>query len=103
MEEPIKLNFGGALEQLKHGAKVERIGWNKHHQFLWLNKGSKAEPVNEGEIVEGIKFDGMFVQGDTGTVTRLPNINMHTAEGYTITGWVPSQVDMLAEDWVIVE
>ena len=33
----------------------------------------------------------------------LPSITMKTADNKCVVGWVPSQADMLAEDWKIVE
>lgn len=35
--------------------------------------------------------------------TFLPHIDMRTANGDVCVGWLASQTDMLAEDWVIVE
>jgi hypothetical protein len=68
--------------------------------WLWLNKGSY--PMGEPDGSEGISGQ-LFDRGDVGTVRRLPNINMRAATGSTVTGWLASQTDMLAEDWMIVE
>lgn len=35
--------------------------------------------------------------------TALPSITMKTATGEILVGWLASQTDMLADDWVIVE
>ena len=96
------LNFGEAIEALKQGKKAAREGWNGKGMFVFLNKGSKETPVNEGELVDGIKLD-LFTQGDVGTATRLPNINMMSASGSIVTGWLASQTDLLAEDWVVLD
>lgn len=96
------MNFGQAIEALKEGKKVAREGWNGKGMFIYLNFGSKEIPVNEGELVDGIKSD-LFVAGDKNTVTRLPNINMKSVSGSTVMGWLASQTDMLSEDWTIVE
>jgi hypothetical protein len=95
--------FGDVIAALKEGKRAAREGWNGKGMFIYLNKGSRAEPMNAGDLCEGIPFDGMFEQGDTGTVTRLPNINMRAATGSTVTGWLASQTDMLAEDWEILD
>lgn len=94
--------FGAAIEALKSGKSVSREGWNGKGMLIYLNKGSVdidtiAEP---GENIEAIRGD-LFVQGDTGTVTRLPNLNMRAASGSTVTGWLASQTDILSEDWCI--
>lgn len=96
------MNFGEAIEAAKSGKKVAREGWNGKGMFIYLNMGSKETPVNKGELVEGISL-ALFTQGNVGTVTRLPNLNMRAASGSTVTGWLASQTDILAEDWVIVE
>ena len=103
------LNFGQALEALKEGKAVARTGWNGKKMFLFLNKGSVAfdtdhgdDNLPKGKQTEGIKNE-LFNSGNVGTVTRLPNINMRAATGSTVTGWLASQTDLLAEDWEILE
>lgn len=99
-----ELTFGHAVDQLKKGATIARKGWNGKGMFLFLNTGShdaKPPAMERGELIDGIRPD-LFEKGDTGTVTRLPNINMRAASGATVTGWLASQTDILAEDWTIV-
>lgn len=107
------MNFGKALKALKKGKSVARSGWNGKGMYIYLNKGSfdgellgftPGEKVNSkhGSSIDGIKL-GLFENGAKETVTRLPNINMKSATGSTVTGWLASQTDLLAEDWEIVE
>lgn len=99
------LTFGHAIDQLKKGATIARTGWNGRDMFLYLNPGShdaKPPAMERGELIDGVHPD-LFEKGATGTVTRLPNINMRAASGATVTGWLASQTDILAEDWTIVE
>lgn len=94
------LTFGQALELLKQGKAVARSGWNGKNMLLYLNLGSNDNSQETpGELIEGIRAD-LFLSGAEGTVRRLPNINMKAASGSTVTGWLASQTDMLAEDWV---
>lgn len=97
--------FGEALRALKQGKRVARAGWNGKGMFIYLNKGSvdSSEPLlqDSAATVDGIRRT-LFENGDTGTVTRLPNINMRAASGATVTGWLASQTDMLAEDWEVL-
>lgn len=106
------LTFGAALEALKAGQSVARAGWNGKGMFIYLNKGSFDGPYlgfadgehpapAHGSTIDGVRL-GLFECGARGTVTRLPNINMRSAGGATVTGWLASQTDMLAEDWAIV-
>ena len=96
------LNFGEAIEALKGGKCVARQGWNGKDMFIYLNKGSLANDLLLVGDYEGID-KSLFEKGDNGTVARLPNINMKTASGSTLTGWLASQTDILATDWKILD
>ena len=97
------MNFGIALQALKQGKRISREGWNGKGMFIYLNKGSRdISKAQDGENVEGVSFE-LFELGDNDTVTRLPNINMKAASGITVTGWLASQTDLLAEDWCILD
>lgn len=97
-------DFGSAIVALKQGKSVARAGWNGKGMFLFLNRGSADFPADEQRVpnIDGVPSD-LFENGDTGTVTRLPNINMRSASGATVTGWLASQTDILAEDWIIID
>ena len=106
------LTFSTALALLKQGERIQRAGWNGKGMYLWLNKGSfdhellgfaRGDNPQAGHpsTMDGISL-GLFESGDVGTVTRLPNINMRAASGSTVTGWLASQTDMLADDWQVV-
>ena len=107
MENKTNLDFGKALEALKLGNCIARQGWNGKNMYLFLNIGSANKEIFKGDDpsnnhIEGIRRS-MFTQGDNNTTTRLPNINMRSATGSIVTGWLCSQTDMLAEDWCILE
>lgn len=97
------MNFGLALEALKDGKAIARAGWNGKGMFIYLNHGSHDFPAHQDRppVIGGVNHS-LFENGDTGTVTRMPNINMRAADGSTVTGWLASQTDMLADDWSIV-
>lgn len=107
------LTFGQAIEAVKRGRRAARSGWNGKGLFIYLNKGSVdgarlgyrpgEQPLPDHQsTLDGVRL-GLFETGDTGTLTRLPNINMHSATGSTVTGWLASQTDLLAEDWTILD
>lgn len=104
------MNFGDALEAVKTGKRAAREGWNGKGMFVFLNKGSVDPGGNipnlsvdiDKTLIQGID-SSMFENGATGTSTRMPNLNLNTVHGSTITGWAASQTDMLASDWYIVE
>lgn len=96
------MDFGAALSALKSGGKIARQGWNGKNMFIYLNKGSVDSSSNViAEFVEGCSVH-LFDNGDVGTITRMPNLNMKAASGSTITGWLASQTDILAEDWMVL-
>lgn len=85
------LNFGQALELLKQGKKVARAGWNGKGMYLvFVSGGSANHPMVEGGA----------------NVESLPSIGMWTVNAHGrwafLNGWLASQTDMLAEDWVEV-
>ena len=105
------MNFGQAIEAIKVGKAVRRFGWNGKGMSISLNRGSfdgnylgfKGMPhpsYPHNSTIEGVDM-GLFNLGDAGTTVRLPNINMLTATGSVVTGWLASQTDMLAEDWEV--
>ena len=84
------LSFGLAIEAAKMGKKIARAGWNGKNQYVELAycisyKNQDAEIVNVNHCNIGNKAFA-FV-GTSG-------VQM---------GWLASQADMLADDWLIVE
>jgi hypothetical protein len=97
------MNFGSAIEATKQGKKIAREGWNGKNMFVYLEKGSTTIKMeSETALIDGIKMN-LFDNGAEGTTTRLPNLNMMSARGNIVTGWLASQTDILAEDWHIIE
>lgn len=102
------MDFGQALHYVKKGECAARKGWNGKRMFIYLNKGSvdlanSEAPGAPASIthVNNVSVR-LFENGDAGTVTRMPNLNMRAADGSIVTGWLASQTDMLAEDWDVV-
>ena len=83
-------NFGEAIKYLKRGFKVARKGWNGKGQYIELAtsisyKNTEDEVINcEHDAIgnKAIAFVG--------------------TSGVQI-GWLASQADMLAEDWIFAE
>lgn len=80
-----EMNFGHALEMLKHGKRVARKGWNGKGMYLYLA---------DGKLLTEAIGDGSFPFTDT--------IVMKTADDKYVIGWLASQTDMLAEDWELI-
>lgn len=93
-----QMTFGDALELLKQGKKVARLGWNGKGMYLWLMPAAeiKAEWCKEPHLKKLAEANG-------GTIEAVGSIRMLTADKKILTGWLASQTDMLSEDWVEVE
>lgn len=90
-------DFGWALDALKQGKRVAREGWNGKGMYLWLLPAATvpADWCKEPHLKELAEHNG-------GSVVCLPSIRMKTADGKVLTGWLASQTDMMADDWVLV-
>lgn len=91
------VSFGMALDALKAGKRVRRAGWNGKGMYLWLLPAAmvKAEWCREPHLKAVAEANG-------GEIEALGSIRMMTADKKVLTGWLASQTDMLAEDWVIL-
>jgi hypothetical protein len=84
------MTFGDAIEALKSGKRIARKGWNGKGMYLVLSAGSSSHSILVG------------AEHATKITTTNPYILIFTAEGLYQPGWLASQADILAEDWVTV-
>ena len=92
--------FGDAIEALKQNKRVARIGWNGKNMFLFLLPAGTVpiKAIQDSNLRQVIES-----QLDGETFEALGTIRMFTADKKILTGWLASQTDMLAEDWVIFD
>ena len=83
-------SFGDAIKYLKRGLKVKRQGWNGKNQYIEL--ASNISYMNPAKEIVNCEHDaiGNMAIAFVGT----SGVQM---------GWLASQSDMLAEDWVFAE
>lgn len=99
IEGPIQaLTFGDALHMLKLGKRVARAGWNGKGMWLAYSPGSEALPASAFWAPP----NAAYAREQGGTAVVLPCITMKTATGEILMGWLASQSDMLAEDWMVI-
>ncbi|OLA00160.1 MAG: hypothetical protein BHV90_14850 [Clostridiales bacterium 42_27] len=84
------LSFGLAIEAAKKGKRIARRGWNGKNQYVELAErisyeNAAHEVINA--IHEAIGNKALAFVGTSGVQL----------------GWLASQADMLADDWMIVE
>lgn len=87
------LDFGVALQALKAGHRVARAGWNGKGMFVYY------VPANAYLAQTGVarEYFGERALVPYAAYLAIKNVNE------TVSTWVPSINDCLAEDWVIVE
>lgn len=83
-------SFGDAIEHMKNGKKVARLGWNGKKQYIQLATGISYKTA-----------DGEIVNCDHDAIGNKAIAFVGTS-GVQI-GWLASQADMLADDWVFAE
>lgn len=84
------MNFGEAIELLKKGKAVTRPGWNGKGMFLMLDN------PNCGGSPALLRLQALRVPA----APLQPSIWMWTADLKWQPGWLASQADVLAEDWL---
>lgn len=94
------LTFGQALEALKAGKRITRMGWNGPNQFLWLKPAARIQAAwCKDPVLREI------VEDAGGEIEALGTICMYTVDRSgrraVLTGWLASQSDMLLDDWAI--
>jgi hypothetical protein len=82
------MTFGKAIEVVKKGAKISRKGWNGKEQYVELAtcisyKNTRGEVVNVNH--DAIGNNALAFVGTSGVQI----------------GWLASQADILAEDWIV--
>lgn len=83
-------SFGEAIKYMKRGMRVARKGWNGKKQYIQLATGISYKTA-DGEIVN-CKHDAIGNKAIAFVGTS--GVQM---------GWLASQADMLAEDWIFAE
>lgn len=96
------LSFGHAIQALKEGRKVARAGWNGKDMWLSMSGGAQGHTV--GHDLFWSKNNAEYAKTQpNGQAKVLPSITMKTATGEILMGWLASQTDMLADDWIVVD
>ena len=83
-------SFGEAIKYLKRGMKVARKGWNGKKQYIQLATGISYKTVND----EVVNCEHDAIGNKAVAFVGTSGVQM---------GWLASQADMLAEDWIFAE
>lgn len=101
------LTFGEAIEALNKGAFVARSGWNGKGMFIY--KVEPSDPTEEQlrgrckDAIDFVRSRDSKMHATNETIHINAHIDMKTADGSIVVGWLASQTDMQADDWYIVK
>lgn len=84
------IDFGEVIKAIKQGKRAKRQGWNGKNQYIELAKNISYESA-----------DGTIVNAEHDAIGNKAIAFVGTS-GVQL-GWLASQSDMLAEDWIIFE
>jgi len=93
-QDDLGLSFGDALVALKDGHRITRPGWNGRGMWLCY---MESVTIAAGLVNERTR---RFVP--EGDLNVGGYIVMFTAQGVWQPGWLASQADLLAEDWIVL-
>ena len=89
------MDFSDAMRAFQNGKLVQRKGWNGKGMFLFRTMGNSYR-VTKGKLQSEIFGEGA-------TVINNAHTDMRTADGSVCIGWLASQGDMEATDWIVVK
>jgi len=96
------MTFGKAIEALRGGCKVTRHAWDGMNKCVVLMPELKL-PAHSAPL--GVKKVNEFMAhmiGEDTPLESLPYLAEWVGNGQWQPGWLPSQADILADDWFIV-
>ena len=97
------MNFGEAKLATDNGFMIQRAGWNGKGQFVYKTIGntvSKDFIPKFASLPDSVKE---FLSKKGEDIVFNPSLTLYNAQGEMQPGWLPSQGDLNAEDWQIVE
>jgi hypothetical protein len=109
----ITLSFGDAIEAAKHGKLIARQGWNGKGMFVFQRPADTLTTgfiPNVKSLPQAVKdwidqhLDDKINRGEIGLtpVKFSAYLCLKAADNTIVNGWVPSQTDILAGDWIIL-
>jgi hypothetical protein len=92
------MKFGEALELCRKGKRIKRTGWNGNDQFVYYQQGSAVSvpDLRCPAIKEWAEKENLLA------VEIMGHFDIKTTAGVIQCGWLASQGDMQAEDWITI-
>ena len=96
------LTFGQAIEYLKMGKRVARVGWNGKGMFIFMQVPATIESnviPNMTSLPQSVKDEFIRRGGSISYKNQLAIVYPDN----TIYGWVASPSDVLEQDWEVLD
>ena len=97
------LSFGFAIEAAKQGEKIARAGWNGKGMFVVVMPALNLPPFNTQDTFKKVNDRTAKFIGEDKPLNCVPYFALYAANEDWVPGWLASQTDMLADDWMVVE
>lgn len=105
------MTFGEAIQIVKQGGLVQRVGWNGKGMFIFQRPADALAVTtvdNVKSLPKSVKdYYRQYYNGETHFAGGKPimvvftgYLCMKAADNTIVNGWLASQSDMLADDWV---
>lgn len=96
------LSYGHAVAAAKAGRKIARAGWNGKGMFVVYMPELNLPPYNTQGTDRKVNDRTAKWIGEDTPLESLPYFAMFTAQQKWQPGWLASQSDMLANDWMVL-
>lgn len=97
------LTFGDAIYAAQAGYAIAREGWNGKGMFVVLMPPLYLPPFNTQDTARKVNDRTAKWIGEDAPLDCQPYFAMYTAAKQWQPGWLASQADMLANDWMVVD
>lgn len=97
------MKFGDAIECAKSGFAITREGWDGKGMYVVYMPELALASFNDQTAVHKVNDRTAKWIGRDTPLRILPYFAMYTAHKEWQPGWLASQSDMLAEDWLLLE
>jgi len=109
-------SFGEALEVVKVGGRITRMVWGKSNAFVFLRPSDelhidmvidkvKSLPQSVKDYyrhdVTDDKGHRIFPPDENDKIKFAPYLCLKNEQGEIENGWIPSQADMISNDWYV--
>lgn len=109
----VMASFSEALNAAKDGKMVTRNGWNGKGMFVFMRPSDiipmpvvvnvvKSLPESVKNFFKSKDENETPSEQGLGSVKFTAYLCMYASDGSIVNGWLASQTDMLADDWVVL-